>query len=170
MLTKQGKILIYNSFILSNFNYCPVVWHFCSQNSTRKIEKIQERALRFIADDYTSDFKTILNTCSTKLLHIDRMKSMACEVFKILYKSSPEYILDIINFKHVSYNFRNEKQVQIPQVRTTRYGLKSFSYEAARVWNSLPNNIRASESYNDFKRLLQAWDGPQCNCTLCSKL
>ena len=27
-LTKQGKLMIYKSFIMSNFNHCPIVWHF----------------------------------------------------------------------------------------------------------------------------------------------
>ena len=36
-LTKQGKLTIYNSFIVSNFNnYCPLAWHFCSMSSTNK--------------------------------------------------------------------------------------------------------------------------------------
>ena len=47
-LNKLGRITIYYSFILSNFNYCPVTWHFCSEKNTMKMEKIQERALRFI--------------------------------------------------------------------------------------------------------------------------
>ena len=29
------------TFILSNFNYCPVAWHFCSENNSRKLEKIR---------------------------------------------------------------------------------------------------------------------------------
>ena len=39
-LTKQGKMTIYNSFIVSNFYYCPLAWHFCRASSTNKIEKI----------------------------------------------------------------------------------------------------------------------------------
>ena len=27
-LTKQGKLTIYNTFVVSNFNYCPLAWHF----------------------------------------------------------------------------------------------------------------------------------------------
>ena len=27
-LNRLGKLTIYHSFILSNFNYCPVIWHF----------------------------------------------------------------------------------------------------------------------------------------------
>ena len=48
LLTIKGKLAIFNSFIESNFNYCPLIWHFCSQTNTKKIETIQERALRLI--------------------------------------------------------------------------------------------------------------------------
>ncbi len=27
----------YNTFILSNLNYCPIIWHFCGKVSSRKI-------------------------------------------------------------------------------------------------------------------------------------
>ena len=33
---------------MSNFIYCPIVWHFCGETNTRKIENIKERALGFI--------------------------------------------------------------------------------------------------------------------------
>ena len=51
---------IYYSFILSNFNYCPVAWHFCSEKNTKKIEKIQERARRFIYEDYENTYENSL--------------------------------------------------------------------------------------------------------------
>jgi hypothetical protein len=60
---------IYYSFILSNFNYCPVTWHFCSEKILKKIKKIQERALRFIYEDYenTYDNWIILLKCSNDI-------------------------------------------------------------------------------------------------------
>ena len=51
-LNRLGKLTIYHSSILSNFNYCPVIWHFCSEANTKKMEKIQERALKFIYNAY----------------------------------------------------------------------------------------------------------------------
>ncbi len=30
---KESEI-IYNTFILANLNYCPMVWHFCGKAST----------------------------------------------------------------------------------------------------------------------------------------
>ena len=95
-LTKQGKLTIYNSFIVSNFNYCPLAWHFCSMSSTNKMEKVQERALRFINNDFTSSLQDLLSSTSTVSLHVRRMKQMATEVFKIVNDMSPEYIKDLI--------------------------------------------------------------------------
>ena len=43
--TKLGKLTIYYSFIMSNFNYCPLVSHFCGEVNTKKVEQIQERHL-----------------------------------------------------------------------------------------------------------------------------
>ena len=37
-LSTETKILIHKSFIRSNFNYCPLVWHFCSKNSSDEME------------------------------------------------------------------------------------------------------------------------------------
>ena len=69
---------------------------------------------------------------------------MACEVFKIVYKLSPEYIQDMISIKTSTYYFRGERKADIPRVNTTRYGLRSFRSEAPRIWNSLPNNLRVA--------------------------
>ena len=46
LLTKLGKLTIYYSFIMSNFNYCHLVWYFCGEVNTKKVEQIQERALK----------------------------------------------------------------------------------------------------------------------------
>ena len=167
-LTKQGKMTIYNSFIVSNFNYCPLAWHFCSASSTNKIEKFQERALRFINNDFTSSLQALLTSTNTLPLHVRRMKQMASEVYKIVNDIAPAYIKDLVNIKKTNYNFRRENQASLPAVKSTRYGLRSFRYEAARIWNCLPNNVRLAESFPQFKRLLHAWDGDICGCPSCS--
>jgi hypothetical protein len=66
-LSKQGKIVIFKSFISSNFNFCPLAWHFCGVRNTRNMEKIQEMALRFIENDYTSPIHILHTTYSSCL-------------------------------------------------------------------------------------------------------
>ena len=166
-LTKQDNMTIYNSFIGFNFNYCPLVWHFCSTSSTNQLEKNQERALRFINNDFTLSLQALLTSTNTAPLHVRRMKQIAFEVYKIVNDIAPDYIKDLINIKRSNYNFRRENQASLPAVRSTRYGLRSFRYEAARIWNSLPNDLRLAESFPQFKRLLHAWNGDICGCPSC---
>ena len=66
---EEWKILI-NSFIYANFNYYLLVWHFSSRKSINKIENIQKRALRFLLNDYSSDYGTFFkkpNKCAMEV-------------------------------------------------------------------------------------------------------
>ena len=36
---KEQKEALINGFIFSSFNYCPLVWHFCSCKSSQKLER-----------------------------------------------------------------------------------------------------------------------------------
>ena len=83
---------------------------------------------------------------------------MVSEVYKIVNDIAPDYIKDLINIKKSTYNFRRENQASLPAVKIKRYGLRSFRYEAALIWNSLPNDLRLSESFPQFNRLLH----PSC--------
>ena len=49
----QKKVLA-QYFVLSNFNYCPLIWHFCLGNDLHKMDQIQERTFRFVHADYAS--------------------------------------------------------------------------------------------------------------------
>ena len=92
---------------------------------------------------------------------------MASEVHKILNDTAPYYIKDLFNIKQSIYNFRRENQASLPAVKSTRYVLRPFRYEAARIWNCLPNDLRLAWSFPQFKRLLHAWDGDICGCPSC---
>jgi hypothetical protein len=70
LLNRLGRLTIYYSFILSNFNYCPVTWHFCSEKNTKKLKKIQERALRFIYEDYENTYENLLKKSKLPSLKI----------------------------------------------------------------------------------------------------
>ena len=37
--------------------YCCIIWHFCSISDTKKIEKMQLKALRHLYKDYTSSYE-----------------------------------------------------------------------------------------------------------------
>ena len=47
-LDLEEKRTLINSYFYSNFNYCHLVWTFCSAKSLNKVETLQKRALRFL--------------------------------------------------------------------------------------------------------------------------
>jgi hypothetical protein len=51
----------------------------------------------------------------------------------VLHQESPSYLHDLIKIKDIKYCFRYDNITEIPSVRTTRYGLKSFRYAAAKL-------------------------------------
>ena len=105
-LSKLNKLTIFHTFILSNFNYCSLAWHFCSEKNIKKLEKVQERALRFVYDDFNSGYEDLLIKANIPSLHIRRLRTVAIETFKILNKMSPPVLSDLVKFRDcTSYNF-----------------------------------------------------------------
>ena len=93
---------------------------------------------------------------------------MAVETFCILNDMSPPVLSDLVRIRDCSsYNFRNQNVLHVPQVRTTKYGKKSFRFAAAVLWNIFPDNFRQVSSFNQFKALISNWSGSDCKCYLC---
>ena len=73
----------------------------------------------------------------------------------------------LITFKNTNYSFRYENLVDVPRVRTSRYGKATFRFEAAQLWNSLPNYISATVESSEFVRLIRTWGETSCKCSVC---
>ncbi len=168
-INKLGRLTMYYSLIMSNLNYCPLTWHFTGETNTKKIEKLQERALRFIYDDNSMSYHDLLLVSGLPSLKVRRMRSVALETFKIFNKEGPSYLHDLVRFKDSKYNFRYTNCVEIPRPRTERYGRNSFRYSAASMWNSLPDTFRLCSSYTQFKSLIDQWNGLDCSCSACAR-
>ena len=101
-------------------------------------------------------------------LHIRILKTVAIETFKILNHMSPPVLSDLINLRENStYNFRYNNILQVPQVRTSHFGKKSFRYAAAVLWDSFPDEFRRVNNFGQLKSLIANWNGEDCKCNLC---
>jgi hypothetical protein len=167
-LNRLGKLTIHHSFIISNFNYCPVTWHFCNEQNTKKMEKIQERALKFIYEDQNSTYEELLEKSKLPSLKVRRIRIIAIETFKIINKQTPLYLHDLFQIKQNKYSFRYQNTAHLPRVKTTRYGLNSFKHFAAKTWNDLPDHFMKESSFPQFKNLINSWNGRSCHCSACS--
>ena len=165
----QGcRMSIFQAFILTHFNYCALVWHFCGATNATKLERIQCRALRFVFLDFNSDYATLLDRAG-----LPTLSSHGNE------KSSSRSTRRSCTCHHPScgiYSHRNsrtttcETQLYIPHSNTTKYGLRSFSAYGATPWNSLPGHIKSCGDLNSFKTCMKTWQDIPCKCSMCKWL
>ena len=88
-LDQEGRMAIFRAFIISHFNYYPLVWHFCGATNTKKLERIQFRALRCVFLDFESDYETLLDRAGLPTLELSRKRAILMDVYKNLLHESP---------------------------------------------------------------------------------
>ena len=115
----KSKCFLYHSFIASNFNYCPMVWHFCEVIDNNKFGKIQGRSLRTLFGDYESDVHDLLDSIGGQSLALQRLKFMLLEVYKCIKKVNAPCLHNLFNTNTIPYQLRKSKLKQ-PLRRTTR--------------------------------------------------
>jgi hypothetical protein len=158
----KAKSVLVSSFIMSNFNYCSIVWHFCGITNNTKLEKLQERSLRIIYKDYDSSYLELLGTTGNQTLATRRIKSILLEVFKSLNKLNAKCLHDLFILKDVPYNMRFQ-HIELPVRRTTRFGIRTFSYVGSHLWNYVisKENYLSHLTLDEFKQFLKRWPGPE---------
>ena len=159
-LDQEGRMAIFRAFIISHFNYCPLVWHLCGATNTKKLERIQFRALRFVFLDFESDYATLLDRAGLPTLELSRKRAILIDIFKNLMHQSPAFTWNSYKPKHINYNLRNTNTLCIPHSKTTIYGLQTLTAYGAKLWNSLPNNITSCTDLNHFKSAIETWQEP----------
>ena len=94
-LDYEKNVMLYNSFVLSNFNYCPLIWKFSGKSSNNEINRLHKRALRVLLDDYGSTFEELLQKGCEHTIHTRNLQKLLLEVYKCSYKTSKNFLLSV---------------------------------------------------------------------------
>jgi len=127
---EKYKRNLFESFVLSCFTYCTIVWHFSGKSVSRKLEKIYERGLRFITGDYLSDYATLLQNCNRNTFVLCRIKKIALFVFNC-YSNNLQNFSDMYTSRDNGYSLRNENKIFIHRFNTVTYGKMSLKYSGS---------------------------------------
>ena len=154
----EARIELYNSFILTHLNYCSTVWHFCRKGDSDKLEKLNERALRTVFQDKSSSYETLLNQARKTTLYNRRMQDIAILIYKALHNQSPQYIKELFKLRISNYNLRGTDMLILPRFNTVTYGKNSLRYMGPKIWNSLPDDIKAANNIATFKKSIRKFN------------
>ena len=82
-LDQAKKVLLYKSMIRSQFNYCPIVWMYCSRQSNNFINRVDVRGLRVTHRNETNkEFQQILRESNEPTIHQKHLHVLMTEVYK----------------------------------------------------------------------------------------
>ena len=97
-LGQKKKEILINSFVYSSFNYGPLIWHFTTCKGIKKVEKVQERSLKFILNDYDKTYFQLLDISKKPSMEVKRLRILITEIFKTLNDSNPVFMKDIFHY------------------------------------------------------------------------
>ena len=88
----KGKVGMIDSFVNSNFDYCRLVWHFCSCESSQKKRKKSKTLPKISTPRLRSDYGNLIKKNSTATAEIKRLWTLATKVFKTVNNNSSSYM------------------------------------------------------------------------------
>ena len=157
--------IILKTFIESQFSYCPLVWMFCSRTMNKKINRIHDRALRLVYQDYTSSFEELLTEDKSLCFHHRNIHQVAIEMFKVKHNLSPLFMKEI--FGEIGRETRSGNTFSRPNVNSVNRGDRSLRTFGPIVWNTmLPEYLKECTNLDEFKNSIKSWK-PDCSCELC---
>ena len=89
-LDTESKLVLFYSFVLAHFEYCSTIWHCCNRKQARKIEKIQERALRYVYKDLTARYHVLMTRGEHPLIYTHRVRSIMIAMLNVFNGASPK--------------------------------------------------------------------------------
>ena len=163
----QAKIL-YNFLILSQFNYCCLVWMFCSKTLQNKINQIQKRALRIACNEPSLNLDKFVELGKSTTSHIKNIITLLTKVYKTTSGENPIFMNKIITQKKQYYNLRITNLLSFPKVIGSKYGTNNFVFRATHLWNQAPDSIKNEPNTKCLKaKLTRNWQVIKCKCISC---
>ena len=158
-MQKETLISIYNAIVQPYFNYCCEVWNVFNATQSKRLQKLQNRAARIVLNMSNEvDHSTALHALGWEPLKTERKKAKAKIMYKILNKVGPKSLAYLFSHKSekADYNLRGiSSNLCLPKPHTNNMK-NSFMYDGAKLWNSIPEDIRKSKSLSSFRNKITA--------------
>ena len=143
--------------VLPYLTYCHLVWKFCKSSDSRKIERIQESALRAVYKSQTETYKELLTHTKLSTLYHRRLQVIAILMYKVKYGIAPRHVSELFTNKSTHQCLRNCDFV-LSHFDTVAYGRHSLHYQRPFIWSKVSSEIRNLTSLKAFKKHIQGVD------------
>ena len=152
-----------DSFLGSQFNYCPLVWMNHSRRNNAKINNLHERCLRLICSDKKSSYEELLKKDESVSIHHVNIQAFAAEMYDVKYGYTSKIISDLFNQREIlsPHNLKRHPEFRVPLTKTVYHGSESISYQDPKIWDILPASFKGTVSLHIFKEFKE-WIPQAC--------
>ena len=153
---------VYYGIFQSIIDYCITVWGSAAQKYLCKIQKLQNRAARLLAQNFDWNIRGIDIVRGLGWQNGKEKYSFlsCCLTYKSLNDLAPYYLSDLFSSvsEYHTVSTRNATSNTLQQPRCNNYLYKSsLSVDGSRLWNKLPLEIRNKKTFSAFKYNLKQY-------------
>lgn len=156
------KLQLTRGIILPLFDYAATIYHGFNIHGSgideARINVLMNSCVRFVCNltgrDHVSDKYIKLNLLNA---FNRRVMLICCFIYNFIETKTPEYLLDIFKINNNATRAgKNTVSLVVKNVRLSR-NEHLFAHYACKLWNSIPNIIRNSESKNIFSHKIKEY-------------
>jgi hypothetical protein len=159
-LTTEATEQLVHAFITSRLDMGNSLLFGLPQEQIKRLQLRQNIAARIVTRTKPTEHITpILVALHWLPVQLRIQYKILLLTYRAIHGQAPTYISDLIT-SYVSnrQGLRSAGKSLLTESRSNRtWGDRSFSHSSPQLWNSLPENIRVSESLDSFKRLLKTF-------------
>ena len=111
--SEKLKVMM-NTFVISQFSYCLLIWMFHDRSVNKKINRIHERSLRIAYKVSYSSFEDLLKKTESVIIHQRNLRLLAIEIYKAQNNHNPSFMKQIFVMKGIPYHLRSCKNILAP--------------------------------------------------------
>ena len=153
LLSADDIKIVVNSMIMSCLDYCNCLYFGIGEKLLNQLQIIQNSAAKVITGKKKHDH---VGSDLTMLHWLDIKKRIIFKIALLAYKAinglAPAPIQDMFQYAHYGHALK----LVTPYVRS-KYGQRSFSFVATKLYNNLPSYITCADNTTSFKKLLKTF-------------
>lgn len=145
--------MIYSSIIHPYLTYGIEAWHGTFKNHTNKIFILQKKAIRAINNlDFNSHTNEYFILNQILKLEDQYRFQISAYIFKLLNSNTDKEVLIELqkNIRDHPHDTRNGEVLSVSRIIRSK-SKNMISHNGVKFWNSIPSNIRNSNSFYKFK-------------------
>ncbi|KAI2668430.1 RNA-directed DNA polymerase from mobile element jockey [Labeo rohita] len=158
MLPVSDAEKLVHAFMTSRLDYCNALLGGCPASSINKLQIVQNAAARVLTRSRKYDHITpILKSLHWLPIRFRISYKIALLTYKALNGLAPAYLTSLLPRYNPSRSLRSQNSglLVVPRIAKSTKGGRAFSHLAPKLWNSLPDNVRGSDTLSLFKSRLK---------------